>query len=169
MHDNFYIPYIRFSYVLNIFEHSLYNNYYFDIRNLPIIEMTPTEKCYYDELSSTSNFSDWSHYQLLSISVLDAVLSIVNLMKILQCQNNSQSIDICNEWQETLNKIRHEARERWILDEKIVLTRLREKDDMNSSCISSTNMAQRRSSFEQRVIHKILFFCFSFIEFILIF
>ncbi|CAF1165901.1 unnamed protein product [Rotaria sordida] len=149
--DTFYIPYIRFSYVLNIFAHPPHKNDLVDIRNLPVIEMTNTEKTYYDELSSLNDTSDWSNYQLLSVSMLDGVLSIVNLTKNLNFKNDLHSIEQCKEWQETLNKIRQEARDRWILDEKIVLTRLTEKQDMESTCILSTNIAQRRSLFEERL------------------
>ncbi|CAF3498546.1 unnamed protein product [Rotaria sp. Silwood1] len=149
--DSFYIPYIRFSYVLNIFSHTPHKNCLVDIRNLPVIEMTSTEKTYYDELSSLNDTSDWSNYQLLSVSMLDGVLSIVNLTKNFNFNNGIHSIEQCKEWQETLNKIRQEARDRWILDEKIVLTRLTEKKEMNSTCILSTNIAQRRSFFEERL------------------
>ncbi|CAF4434192.1 unnamed protein product [Rotaria sp. Silwood2] len=149
--DNYYVPYIRFSYVLNIFSNSPHKNCLVDIRNLPVIEMTSTEKIYYDELSSLSDTSDWSNYQLLSVSMLDGVLSIVNLTKDFNFQNGIHSIEQSKEWKETLNRIRQEARDRWILDEKIVSTRLTEKTDRDSTCILSTNMAQRRSFFEERL------------------
>ncbi|CAF3080657.1 unnamed protein product [Rotaria socialis] len=156
INNSFYIPYIHFCYVLNIFEHPSYKNCFVDIRNLPVIEMTTTEKVYYDELSSLNNCSDWSNYQLLSVSVLDGVLSIVNLTKNLNFKTSNQAIELGNEWQETLNRIRKEARDRWMLDEKIVLTRVTEKENTDSTCIVSTNMAQRRSIFEERLDHLII-------------
>ncbi len=148
INDSFYIPYIRFSYVLNIFEHSSYKEFLVNIRNLPIIEMTPTERVYYDQLSSLNSDSDWSNSQLLSVSMLDGALAILNLTQNLNFKNNSSSI----EWQEALETIRQETRNRWILDEKIVLIRLKVKPEIDSTCISSTTMAKRRSFFEQRVI-----------------
>ncbi len=154
INDTFYIPYIRFSYALNIFEHSLYKNFLVNIRNLPVIEMTSTELVYYNQLSSLNNDSDWSNTQLLSVSMLDGTLAIMNLAQNFNFNNDSSSI----EWQEASETIRRETRDRWILDEKIVLIRLREKKEINSTCISSTNMAKRRSFFEERVIIYLLFF-----------
>jgi hypothetical protein len=148
INDTFYIPYIRLSYVLNIFEHSSYKNFLVNIRNLPVIEMTPIERVYYNQLSSLNNDLDWSNSQLLSVSMLDGSLAIINFTEHFNFKNDSSSI----EWREALEKIRRETRDRWILDEKIVLTRLREKKEIDSTCISSTNMAKRRSFFEQRVI-----------------
>ncbi len=110
--------------------------------------MTPTERVYYDQLSSLNSDSDWSNSQLLSVSMLDGALAILNLTQNLNFKNNSSSI----EWQEALETIRQETRNRWILDEKIVLIRLKVKPEIDSTCISSTTMAKRRSFFEQRVI-----------------
>jgi hypothetical protein len=151
INDTFYIPYIRFSYVLNIFEHSSYKNFLVSIRNLPVIEMTSTERIYYDQLSSINKDSDWSNYQLLSVSILDSTLAIINLTEYFHLKRDLPSNEQCKEWGEAMNIIRQEARDRWVLNEKIVLTRLTEKKDIDPICISSTNMAKRRALFEQRV------------------
>ncbi len=153
INDTFYIPYIRFSYVLNIFEHSSYKNFLVNIQNLPVIEMTQIERIYYDQLSSLNNNSDWSNTQLLSVSMLDGTLAIVNLIQNFNFKNDLSSI----KWQEALNTIRQETRNRWILDEKIVLNRLKEIKEIDSTCISSTTMAKRRTFFEQRVINYLIF------------
>ncbi len=119
-----------------------------NIRNLPIIEMTPNERVYYDQLSSLNDDSDWSHSQLLSVSMLDGTLAIISFAQSFDFQNDSSSL----KWQEAMNKIREETRNQWILDEKIVLTRLAHRKEIDSTCISSTTIAKRRSFFEQRVI-----------------
>ena len=113
--------------------------------------MTTIEKMYYDQLSSLNNSSTWSDYQLLSVSILDGVLSIVNFIKYFNMKNDAEFIEQNNEWQEILNKVRQQAYYQWILDEKIVLNRLREKNDMDSKCILSRNLTQRRSILEERV------------------
>jgi hypothetical protein len=152
INDTVYIPYIRFSYVLNIFEHSSCNKYLVNIRNLPVIEMTETERIYYNQLSSLNDDSDWSHYQLLSVSILDGTLAIIDLTQYFNNRNDPSSTDRCKEWQDALNIVRQEARDRWILEEKIVLARLTKNNKTDSTCISSTSIAKRRSFFEQRVI-----------------
>lgn len=153
INDNLYIPYIRFSYVLHIFEHSSYKNFLINIRNLPVIEMTSVEKVYYDQLSSLINLSDWSNTQLLSVSMLDGTLGIINFIQKFHSKTDTSS----NEWREALNSIRQEARNRWILDEKIVVNRLKEKKEIDSTCISSTTIAKRRAYFEQRVSIDLIF------------
>lgn len=112
--------------------------------------MTTDERIYYDQLSPITNTSDWSNIQLLSVSMLDGTLGIINFIQNFHTKTNTTS----NQWQETLNAIREETKNRWILDEKIVLNRLNEKD---STCISKTTMAKRRSYFEERV--EFFFFC----------
>ena len=147
INESFYIPYIRFSYVLNIFEHSSYKKFFVNINNLPVIEMTPIERIYYDEISPSTSDSDWSHYQLLSVSVFDGVLAILNLTEYFHSNSSGENA----QWHEAMNKVRQDARDRWILDEKIVLTRLAEQKQVNSTCISSTSIAKRRALLEQRV------------------
>lgn len=153
MDDSFYIPYIRFSYVLHIFEHSSLKKYLVNIRNLPVIEMTPTERVYYDQLSPLAHPADWSSSQLLNVSMLDGTLAIVRLAQNFNFQNDPSSI----KWQEAMDIIRQETRNQWILDEKIVLTRLADHKAVNSACISSSTLAKRRSFFEQRVSIPVLF------------
>jgi hypothetical protein len=110
--------------------------------------MTSIERDYYNQLSSLNNSSDWSNDQLLSVSMLDGTLAIMNLLQNFNFKNQLSSIQ---QFQQALDIIRQEARDQWILDEKIVLTRLAQTKDINSTCISSSNMAKRRSIFEQRV------------------
>lgn len=154
LNDNVYIPYIRFSYVLHIFEHPSLKKYLLNIRNLPVIEMSSIERHYYDQLSSFNDqHSDWSHSQLLNISILDGVLAMIHLAQHFNFHQDSFS----NKWQEEVNKIRQETQQQWILDEKIVLTRLAPPEKpIDSTCISSNTLAQRRLFFEKRVI--LLFF-----------
>ncbi|CAF1104193.1 unnamed protein product [Adineta ricciae] len=147
INESFYIPYIRFSYVLNIFERSSYKKFTVNINNLPVIEMTPIERVYYDEISPFVSDSDWSHYQLLSVSVFDGVLAILNLTEHFHSNSSEENA----EWQEAMNRVRQAARDRWILDEKVVLTRLAEQKQLNPTCISSTSIAKRRALFEQRL------------------
>lgn len=153
MKDTLYIPYIRLSYVLQIFEDPSLKKYLLNIRNLPVIEMTKIECVYYDQLSSLDHQSDWSHSQLLNISMLDAILNIIKVAQSFHFHEESSSM----KWEETISRIREETNERWILEEKIVLTRLAEQKSIDSSCISSNSLAQRRSFFEQRVILLLLF------------
>ncbi|UJR07788.1 hypothetical protein I4U23_012070 [Adineta vaga] len=147
INENSYIPYIRFSYVLNIFEHSSYKKFFVTIRNLPVIEMTSIERNYYDEISLFTADSDWSNYQLLSVSMLDSILAIIDLTEYF----HSNSLERNIQWQEAINKVRQDARQQWILNEQIILTRLTEKKEIDSTCISSTSIAKRRALFEQRL------------------
>lgn len=112
--------------------------------------MTSTERLYYDQLSSFDDqHSDWSHSQLLSISILDGVLAMIDLAQNFNFHQDSFS----DKWQEEVKKIRQETHQQWILDEKIVLTRLAPANPIDSTCcISSNTLAKRRSIFEQRVI-----------------
>ncbi|CAF1171383.1 unnamed protein product [Adineta steineri] len=151
INETHYIPYIRFSYVLNIFEHPSYKEFSIDVRNLPIIEMTSIEKIYYDQISSLTNDTDWSNNQLLSVSMLDGVLAIINLTEYFHSKTDSSSIEQYQKWREAMNTVRHEAHDRWILDEKTILIRLKENKDDNKTCISSTTIAKRRALIEQRL------------------
>ena len=117
-----------------------------------MIEMTPTERAYYDLLSPVPTDADGSNYQLLSVSMLDASLAILNLAKDFNAKNDPPSVERCKEWRESLNQIREQARVRWILDEKCLASRLSAYNSKTSTRLSSTTMAERRSFFEQRVM-----------------
>ena len=151
LNDTQYIPYIRFSYVLNIFEHSSYKSYLVNIRNLPVLEMTTVERTYYEQLSPIDNSKptiDWSDLQLLCVSMLDGTLEIIHFLRDFQMKTDLSS----SQWEELLNQIRNQCKTRWILEEQLVLNRLKQID---STCLSKNTIAQRRTFFEQRVI------CFS--------
>jgi hypothetical protein len=110
--------------------------------------MTSIERVYYDQLSSLNNDSDWSHSQLLSVSMLDGALAIISFAQNFDFQNDPSSI----KWQEAMAKIREETRNGWILEEKTVLTRIAHQKEIDSTCISSNTIAKRRLFFEQLVI-----------------
>lgn len=146
--DNIYIPYIRLTYVFQILHHPMYKKESINVKNLPVVGMTSVERVYYKQLSSFSIESDWINEQLLSVSILDGIIAIVNLTRNFNEENFVPSDERCKEWRDALNRIRQEARNRWILDEKCVLQRIH---NQQSTCIISNTLAKRRSHFEERV------------------
>ena len=128
--------------------------------------MTPTERAYYDQLSPLLTDVDGSTYELLSVSMLDASLAILDLAKDFNAKNDPPSIERCKEWRDSLNQIREEARVRWILDEKCLSSRLTaHNNDKTSTRLSSTTMASRRSFFEERVMQHLALLSHSFRSF----
>jgi len=148
INDNVYIPYIRLTHVFQILHHPMYKNESINVKNLPVVEMTSVERVYYKELSSFSVESDWTNEQLLSVAILDGIIAIVNLTRNFNEENFPPSDERCKEWRDALNRIRQEARNRWMLEEKCVLQRIH---DQQSTCIISNTLAKRRSYFEERL------------------
>ncbi|CAF1325159.1 unnamed protein product [Rotaria sordida] len=160
---NHYIPYIRFSYALNVLDQHQSNRIspILDmVKNLPILEMTSNELAYYDRLinslSSTidiipENHSEWSN-RLLSVALLDCLLGILDCSTSFFQTNNFNT----QKWEQILHTMRQEVKSRWTIEEKLVLNQIEKQNrqstnESNSLCFSSTNIAQRRLFFEKRL------------------
>ena len=134
-----------------MFTHSSSRHCLVNLRNLPVMEMTPVESLFYQDLSSATLDAAWSVDQLFSVSMLDGILAIVEQTREFNERNAPPDLDRCKEWRETLNGIREQARDRWILEEKLVLSRTTDRVDPRPSA----SIAKRRSFFEERVRHSL--------------
>ncbi|CAF0784245.1 unnamed protein product [Didymodactylos carnosus] len=95
-----YVSYVQLSTVLNVIERSIYAQYW-NINNLPVSEMTIYEYRYYTQLSShLSSLVSYHNnekyleqsYQLLSSSVLDHLIQILDL--VLHHHSQPNTIDL---------------------------------------------------------------------------
>lgn len=130
-----------------MFTHSSYATCLVNLHNLPVMEMTPVEHLFYQDLSSSTLDGSWSTDQLFSVSMLDGILAIIDQTRRFDERNAPPDLQRCQEWRETLNAIREQARDRWILDEKLVLSRTSDVRDLRPA----TSIAKRRSFFEERL------------------
>ncbi|CAF2866913.1 unnamed protein product [Rotaria sp. Silwood2] len=129
--NNHYVPYIRFSYALNVLDQHQSNRIgpILDmVKNLPILEMTSIEIVYYDRLinslSSTidiipENHSEWSN-RLLSVALLDCLLGILDCSTSFFQTNDSNT----QKWEQILDTMRQEVKSRWTIEEKLVLNQV---------------------------------------------
>lgn len=128
---NDYVPYIRFSYALNILDQYQSNRSspILDmVKNLPILEMSSIEMVYYDRLvpalSSTitrmpDNHSEWSN-RLLSVALLDCLLGILDCSTTVFQANNVDA----PKWEQIVEVMRQEVKSRWTIEEKSVLNQV---------------------------------------------
>ena len=130
--NHLYVPYIRFSFALNVLAQHQSNRItpIFDmISNLPILEMTSIESFYYDQLSqlfsspSTRPHGDEEQdysKKLLSVALLDCLLGI------LDCSTTFFQHESCDSypWQSILERMRTEVKSRWTFEEKSVLEKV---------------------------------------------
>ncbi len=128
---NHYVPYIRFSYALNVLDQHQSNRMspILDmVKNLPILEMSTIEIVYYDRLihslSSTidmipENHSEWSN-RLLSVALLDCLLGILDCSSSFFQTNNIDT----QKWEQILETMRQEVKSRWTIEEKLVLNQV---------------------------------------------
>ncbi len=126
-----YVPYIRFSYALNVLDQHQSNRMspILDmVKNLPILEMSSIEIVYYDRLihslSSTidiipENHSEWSN-RLLSVALLDCLLGILDCSTSFFQTNNMNT----QKWEQILETMRQEVKSRWTIEEKLVLNQV---------------------------------------------
>lgn len=126
--SNHYVPYIRFSYALNVLDQYQSNRMspiLDKVKNLPILEMSSTEAAYYDRLihalSSTidpisETHSEWSN-RLLSVALLDCLLGILDCSTSFFQTNHIET----EKWDQILQAMRQEAKSRWTIEEKFVL------------------------------------------------
>ena len=125
------MPYIRFSYALNILDQYQSNRSspILDmVKNLPILEMSTIEMVYYDRLiqalSSTitripDNHAEWSN-RLLSVALLDCLLGILDCSTTVFQTNHIDS----PEWEQIVEVMRQEVKSRWTIEEKSVLNQV---------------------------------------------
>ncbi len=128
---NHYVPYVRFSYALNVLDQHQSNRIspILDmVKNLPIVEMSTIEIVYYDRLihslSSTidmipENHSEWSN-RLLSVALLDCLLGILDCSSSVFQTNNMDT----QKWEQILETMRQEVKSRWTIEEKLVLNQV---------------------------------------------
>ncbi|CAF0754169.1 unnamed protein product [Adineta ricciae] len=161
--NNYYVPYIRFSYALNVLDQHQSNRIspILDmVKNLPILEMTSIETVYYDRVINSlsasidiipENHPEWSN-RLLSVALLDCLLGI------LDCSTSFFQTNYINteKWEQILETMRQEVKSRWTIEEKLVINQIEKQsrqsnNELDSLCVSSTNIAQRRLFFEKRL------------------
>ena len=125
------MPYIRFSYALNVLDQHQSNRLspILDmVKNLPILEMTSIEIAYYDRLTNSllstidiipENHSEWSN-RLLSVALLDCLLGILDCSTSVFQTNHLDA----QKWEQILEIMRHEVKSRWTIEEKLVLNQV---------------------------------------------
>lgn len=125
------MPYIRFSYALNILDQYQSNRSspILDmVKNLPILEMSSIEMVYYDRLIQTlsstitrmpDNHVEWSN-RLLSVALLDCLLGILDCSTTVLQTNHIDS----PEWEQIVEVMRQEVKSRWTIEEKSVLNQV---------------------------------------------
>lgn len=129
--NNDYVPYIRFSYALNVLDQHQTNRLspILDmVKNLPILEMSSIEIVYYDRLINSlsssidmipENHPEWSN-RLLSVALLDCLLGILDCSTSFFQTNNIDT----QKWEQILETMRQEVKSRWTIEEKFVINQV---------------------------------------------